>query len=212
MMQHCHMLCWFFLWLLWLTCLIPQNSENKPPLTISPHRLAHLLVNAWSVQHVSSFADKAPLSSSMNKPAESENEFVKTRVNEDYKRLFRHRKKVYLSFKKSLVIMEVEMMLLVSRDDDPYWITISDKFGLNLTLLCNICKEDQMKLFLFLITLNAYWCPRVPLSRPPQISLWKSQQSVASYTLTRTYITYKNNISARSLATFFNWVIHLRKK
>ena len=104
-------------------------------------------------------------------------------------------------------------VIRVSRDDDdPYWITISDKFGLNLTLLCNICKEDQMKLFLFLITLNAYWCPRVPLSRPPQISLWKSQQSVASYTLTRTYITYKNNISARSLATFFNWVIHLRKK
>ena len=112
MMQHCHMFCWFFLWLLWITCLIPQNSENKPPLTINPHRLSHLLVNAWRVQQVSSFADKAPLSSSMNKPAESENEFVKTRLNEDHIRLFRHRKKVYLSFKKSLVIMEVKMMLL----------------------------------------------------------------------------------------------------
>ena len=49
----------------------------------------------------------------MNKPAESENEFVKTRVNEDYKRLFRHRKKVYLSFKKMLlVIMKVRMILI----------------------------------------------------------------------------------------------------
>ena len=46
----------------------------------------------------------------MNGDAGSENDFAKTKENEDYIRLFLHRKKVYLPFKK-LLIMEAKIIL-----------------------------------------------------------------------------------------------------
>ena len=54
---------------------------------------------------------KALLSRPMNGRARSENDFAKTKENEDYIRLFLYRKKVYLSFKKLLIIMEAKMIL-----------------------------------------------------------------------------------------------------
>ena len=48
----------------------------------------------------------------MNGCAGSKIHSVKTKVNEGYIGISLHRKKVYLAFKKMLVIMEVRMMLL----------------------------------------------------------------------------------------------------
>ena len=47
----------------------------------------------------------------MNGRARSENDFAKAKENEDYIRLFLYRKKVYLSFKKLLIIMKAKMIL-----------------------------------------------------------------------------------------------------
>ena len=48
----------------------------------------------------------------MNESAGIEIYFVKAKVTEDYIRLFLCRRKVYLFFKRTVVIMEVRMMLL----------------------------------------------------------------------------------------------------